>query len=64
MLQAPVGKEQVRQRMLLLLDTFIVNAFVMEYLVHEPTYSRSSVLGYYKHKKTGERLDIKLRFHG
>lgn len=59
-----VGKDEVRQRMRLLLDTFVVNAFVVEYLVHEPAYSRSSVLGYYKHKKTGERLDIKLRFHG
>lgn len=59
-----VGKDQVRLRMLLLLDTFVVNAFVMEYLVHEPDYSRSSVLGYYKHKKTGERLDIRLRFRG
>lgn len=59
-----VGKEQVRQRMLLLLDTFVVNAFVMEHLVHEPTYSRSSVLGYYTHKKTGEYLEIKIRFRG
>jgi ketosteroid isomerase-like protein len=58
------GKDEVRQRLQLLLDTFVVNAFVVENLVHEREFSRSNVLGYYKHKKTGERLDIKLRFRG
>ncbi len=59
-----VGKEDVRQRLQLLLDTFVVNAFVVETLVHETDHSRTIVLGYYKHKRTGERLDIKVRFHG
>jgi ketosteroid isomerase-like protein len=59
-----VGKAEVRQRLQLLLDTFVVNAFVAEDIVHEPEFSRSRVIGYYKHKKTGERLDTKLRFHG
>lgn len=58
------GREDVRQRMQLLLDTFVINAFVVETLVHESDHSRSTVLGYYKHKRTGERLDIKVRFHG
>jgi hypothetical protein len=30
--------------------------------VHEAAYSRSSVLGFYKHKKSGARLEIKIRF--
>ncbi len=59
-----VGKDEVRARLQLLLDTFVVNAFVIERLVHEADSSRSTVLGYYKHKKTGERLDIRPRFRG
>ncbi len=59
-----VGKADVRQRLQLLLDTFVVNAFVVEALVHEIDHSRTIVLGHYRHKKTGERLDSKVRFHG
>jgi ketosteroid isomerase-like protein len=59
-----VGKDEVAGRLRLLLDTFLVQAFVVESLVHEDECSRSMVLGYYKHKKTGERLDIKVRFVG
>lgn len=59
-----VGKEDVRQRFQLLLDTFVVEAFIVESLVHEAEYSRSVVLGRYQHKKTGERLEIKIRFLG
>jgi ketosteroid isomerase-like protein len=58
------GKVAVRERLQLLLDTFVVNAFVVESLVHEADRSRSVVQGYYKHKKTGERLDIRVRFVG
>jgi ketosteroid isomerase-like protein len=58
------GKDEVRGRLQLLLDTFVVNAFVVEHLVHEKDSSRSTVLGYYKHRKTGERLDIRPRFRG
>jgi ketosteroid isomerase-like protein len=57
-----VGKEEMRGHLQLLLDTFIINAFVIEHLVHEAAYSRSTVLGYYRHKKTGERLDVRIRF--
>jgi len=59
-----VGKEDVRQRMELLLNIFVVDAFVVENIVHNEETSRSNVLGYYKHKKTGERLDVKFRFVG
>jgi ketosteroid isomerase-like protein len=58
------GKVEVRARFQVLLDTFVVNAFVVESLVHGPEYSRTVVLGYYKHKRTGERLDIRVRFQG
>lgn len=57
------GKSELRGRLQLLLDTFEVNAFVPDNIWHGPDYSRSLVLGYYKHRKTGERLDIKVRFN-
>lgn len=56
------GREVVRARLQLLLDTFEVQAFVIEHLVHDETCTRSRVLGFYKHRKTGERLDIKVSF--
>jgi len=59
-----VGKDEVRWRLQLLLDTFFVAAFVVESLVHEPELSRTTVLGFYKHKQTGERLEVKVRFLG
>lgn len=57
-----VGKEDMRGHLQLLLDTFVINAFVIESLVHEREFTRTTVLGYYKHKKTGERLDVRIRF--
>jgi len=56
------GRGVVRGRLQLLLDTFEVQAFVIEHMVHEETCTRSRVLGFYKHRKTGERLDIKVSF--
>lgn len=56
------GKSALRPRLQLLLDTFVINAFVVESVVHEAEFSRSQVLGYYRHRKTGERLDMKMRF--
>lgn len=58
------GKSEVRARLQLLLDTFVVQAFVVEEIVHEADFTRTRVLGYYKHKRTGERLDIAPRFRG
>lgn len=57
-----VGKTDVAQRLQLLLDTFDVTTFVVEHLVHEPESTRTRVHGVYHHKKTGEDLDIHLRF--
>jgi ketosteroid isomerase-like protein len=59
-----VGKTDVQDRLQLLLDTFVVTTFKLESLVHEPDLSRSVVHGVYRHKATGEILDIKLRFRG
>lgn len=59
-----VGKEDVRQRLQILLDTFFIEKFAIEILVHEEDYSRSIVHGIYRHKSTNEYLDIKLRFRG
>lgn len=62
--QVAVGKAEVRARLELLRDAFDINAFVIESLVHEEAWSRSVVLAYYKHKTTGERLDVRVRFRG
>ena len=57
-----VGKEDVRWRLELLLDTFEVVTFHMESLTHEAGFSRSTVRGRYIHKATGEILDVRIRF--
>lgn len=57
-----VGKAEVCGRLKLIMDTFVINAFVVESLVREKTHIRAVVLGYHTHRRTGERLDVKLRF--
>jgi ketosteroid isomerase-like protein len=59
-----VGKTDVQDRLQLLLDTFVVTKFEPEKIVDEADHSLSVVHGVYRHKKTGEILDIKLRFRG
>ncbi len=59
-----VGKNDVADRLELLLATFEVMTFDIEHVVHEAESSRSLVHGVYRHRKTGEILDIKLRFRG
>ena len=59
-----VGKTDVQDRLQLLLDTFDVTTFALERMVHGDDHSRSLVHGVYRHKQTGEMLDIKVRFHG
>lgn len=58
-----IGKDAVRQRLQLLRDTFEIQAFVIESMIHAPDYTRTRVLGFYKHRRTGERLDIFPHFH-
>ena len=57
-----VGKTDVQDRLQLILDTFVVTKFTPESIVHVADHSRSVVHGIYRHKATGEILDIKLRF--
>ena len=56
------GKAEVAARLNLIRETFIINAFVIESLVFEADDIRATVFGYHTHKKTGERLDVRLRF--
>lgn len=56
------GKPDVAARLRLIIDTFVVDAFVIETLVYGEEDVRATVLGYHKHRKSGERLDIRLRF--
>jgi ketosteroid isomerase-like protein len=57
-----VGKADVEDRLQLLLDNFFVTKFTAERIIHEEEFSRSLVHGVYRHKKTGEILDVKVRF--
>jgi len=56
------GKANVAARLKLIADTFVVNAFVLETITHEEGEIRATVLGYHVHRKTRERLDVRVRF--
>ncbi len=56
------GKAEVTERLKLIIATFVVDAFVIENLVYEGEEVRATVLGYHVHRKTRERLDVRLRF--
>lgn len=56
------GKPNVTGRLKLIADTFVVNAFIIENLTYERGEIRATVLGYHVHRKTHERLDVKVRF--
>jgi ketosteroid isomerase-like protein len=57
-----LGKEDVRQRLQLLLDTFTVDKFEPESIVPEGDHWRSVVIGHYTHRTTGEVLKVRVRF--
>lgn len=57
-----LGKEDVRQRLQLLLDTFTVDHFVSALMLPEADGWRSVVDASYTHKKTGEILRVRVRF--
>jgi len=57
-----LGKEDVRQRLELLIHTFTVDKFEAESIVREGDHWRSVVVGHYKHRKTGEVLRVRIRF--
>jgi len=58
------GKEDLRQRLQLVLDTFSIDKFEIESHSHEREFSRSIVTTHKTHKRTGERLweRLHLRF--
>ena len=56
------GKLALTARLMLIAATFDINAFIIESLVHEKDDIRATVLVYHTHKKTRERLDIRVRF--
>lgn len=57
-----LGKEDLRQRLQLLLDTFTVDVFRPLRIVVEPDHYRSVVEARYTHKMTGEVLAVRVRF--
>jgi ketosteroid isomerase-like protein len=56
------GKPALTARLMLIAATFDINAFIIESLVLEKDDIRATVLVYHTHKKTRERLDIRVRF--
>ena len=59
-----LGKNDAYERLSFLIHTFVVERFTLEKLVHEVDQSWSVVHGIYRHRKTGEVLETKLRFKG
>ena len=57
-----LGKADAEQRLALLVRVFVVERFSVEKMVHEADDSWSRVHGVYRHRKTGEILDTRLRF--
>lgn len=56
------GKANVTARLKVIADTFVINAFIIETLTYENGEIRATVLGYHVHRKTRERLDVRVRF--
>lgn len=56
-----VGREAARQRLRIVRETFEVQAFVIDSMVVEADRVRTNVLAYYVHRRTRERLDMKIR---
>ena len=59
-----VGKEDLRWRLLHMMDTFDISRFEVEAIEHGPECCRSVVNLIYIHKGTREPLDVKVRFAG
>lgn len=58
-----VGKADVEFRLTLIRTIFDLKRFSIERLVHGPEYTTSSVHAVYRHKRTGEILDVMIRFN-
>lgn len=56
-----LGKEDLRHRLELVLNTFDKEVFTIESLIHESEFTRAVVFADYKHKNSGERLIARIR---
>jgi ketosteroid isomerase-like protein len=56
-----LGKEDLRQRLQLVIDMFEQEKFEPESIVHEADHSRALVVVENKHRATGERLCLRMR---
>ena len=59
-----LGKQDVKDRLELLLRTLTVDLFDVEKHMVQGDHEVSVVHGVYSHKRTGEVLDVKVRFKG
>lgn len=57
-----VGKEDLRGRLQLVIDTFALQTYTIDTVVHDPDHSRARAHGVYRHRNTGEILDIRFSF--
>lgn len=56
------GKPEVAGRLALIRETFVIDSFELEALTHETQFLRAAVHAFHTHKKTGEPLDVRVRF--
>lgn len=56
------GKAEMSGRLALIRETFVIDRFEIEALIIEPRGVRATVYALHTHRKTGERLEVRLRF--
>ena len=59
-----VGKDDLRWRLVHMLNIFSIDGFSVELMEHGPDVCRSMVHVFYVHRATGEPLDVKVHFSG
>lgn len=59
-----VGKEDLYGRLQLVMHTFDLQDYTIDRITHEGDHSRAHAHGIYRHRSTGEILDIKFSFNG
>ena len=56
-----IGKQQMREKLHLILDTFDFDAYVVDYLKETDDGARAGLLVYYRHKASGGTLNVRYR---
>ena len=56
-----VGKPQLREKLQLILDTFLFDAYVVDYLKETDGGARAGLLVYYRHRISGGTLNVRYR---